>query len=137
MITNLAKSAIKKNLGRIAFAYIKQRDLENARNQYGTASRLDRFRGKMAAVKLLCVQSFRDAKSDYKRFKDIGQLNLEQRQYQQQKDYLRIKSDMLKAIPAFTILNVPGGTPFFFAYIILFPNLAPTWVLTETAFNQL
>ncbi len=75
MIKNLAKPAIKRHLNTIIFSYIKQRDIESAENQYGAVSRIDRIRGKMAVVKLLCVQSFRDARSDYKRFKEIGQLN--------------------------------------------------------------
>ena len=84
----------------------------------------------MAFVKLLCIQSFRDAKSDYYKYKEIGQIKVEERQENEQREYLRIKSDIFKAIPAFTILNIPGGAPFFFTYILLFPNLAPTWVLT-------
>lgn len=137
MIINFGLPRFSKNLNRIAFGYIRQRDIEQAENQYGSINTFDKIRGKFAVVKLLCVQSFRDARSDYYRSKEIGKLKVEQREYEEQRDYLRIKSDILKAIPAFTILNVPGGAPFFFAYILLFPNLAPTWVLTENTFNGL
>jgi len=90
----------------------------------------------MAVVKLICVQSFRDARTDYKRLKEINKVNWDEREDDQQIEHLRIQSDLVKAIPAFAILNAPGGAPFFFAYIMLFPNLAPTWVLTEHVYNS-
>ena len=42
-------------------------------------TQINRFRGTMAFVKLMCIQSFRDAKSDYYKYKEIGQIKVEER----------------------------------------------------------
>ncbi len=59
------------------------------------------------------------------------------RSYEEEMTYQRIKMNLVKAVPAFTLLNVPFGGPLFFVYLQLFPNFTPTWILTERIYKGL
>lgn len=79
MIINSRIQTISLKINRITFGYIKQNDIDQAKTKYGVDTQISRLRGTMAFVKLLCIQSFRDAKSDYYKFKEISKIKVEDR----------------------------------------------------------
>lgn len=82
----------------------------------------------MGIGKLLCVHGYRDAKADLKIFNE-----LRKKEYKNDDEvelFQRIKWDLIKAVPSFSILFAPMGSPFFLVYLTLLPNFTPTWILT-------
>jgi hypothetical protein len=69
MIINHRIKTISNTINKLTYRYIKQNDIDLVKTQYGIDTQIKRLRGNMAFVKLLCIQSFRDAKSDYYKYK--------------------------------------------------------------------
>lgn len=109
--------------------------MDDIRGRFPEKRVMDHIKIGLLIVKLLVVQGFRAAKADFGSWKEL-RLNSE-RNYEEEREYQRIKSDMLKAIPSFTILNVPLGGPLFFIYLQVLPNFTPTWILTERIYRAM
>ena len=103
--------------------------------QYPENSLFNKIKIGLGVAKLLCVNGYKDAKADFKVYRELRKK--EKKSDSEVELFQRIKWDFIKAIPAFSLLFAPMGSPFFLVYLTIFPNFTPTWILTEKIYKRL